>query len=778
MRITDLSKLAWMAFYVENEQLAADGFTCDVSKLQQRGYPQIPVTVPGNFYRDLCSAGVIEEPYFDKNCWQDQAQYKHLFYYTRFDYSGKPQKPLLSFEGIDTAADIFLNGQPVGSAGNMFVKHQFNVSGCIHRGENQLVVHIKPVLLEARKQPFAINDSAQRYNYASLHMRKSAHSFGWDIAPRLLAGGIWRPVYLEEARQESFTQFYGYTTKLDLQSDTAQLCFAFEVAVAADDISRYAIQVSGHCGESSFETVHRLWHTCGKINLELRQPCLWYPKNYGQPHLYRLCATLLKDGRAVDTHCCQMGVRTVELLRSSTTDEHAGGRFCFTVNGQRIFCMGTNWLPADALHANDPARIARLLPMLSELGCNMIRVWGGGVYEDDLVYDYCDREGILIWQDFMMGCAVYPQDEAFAGEIEAEATAVVKRLRQHPSIAVWAGDNENDIAAMGWYDIRRDPNENLLTRRVIAQVLRLHDFTRPYLPSSPYVDEVLYQTKYDYAPEDHLWGPRDYFKGEYYSGSLCHFASETGYHGCPAPASLERFIAGDSLWTAQSSVNWQGIENESWICHGTSMEADPDAPYSYRIRLMADQVSTLFGATVPCTLADFAKASQISQAEADKYFIERFRIAKWQKTGILWWNLADCWPQISDAVVDYYFTKKLAYHYIKRSQRPLCMIADERGGTVCVYAVSDLQEDVPVRYTLTDHATGEVLSSGREVFAANTSKKLLELPREQARRWLVMQWSYGGKTHTNHFVSPIKQIDYRAYLAFIQALGYDEFEGF
>ncbi len=274
---------------------------------------------------------------------------------------------MLTFEGIGTVADIYLNGKLVGSTENMFLAYQFDVTDCIRAGTNQLVVHIKPVLLEARKYPFAINDSAQRYNYASLHIRKSAYSFGWDIAPRLLSDGIWRPVHLNAGKIEGFAQFYGYTTGLDMQANTAKLCFAYEVQVSADDISRYAIKVSGHCGESSFETECRLWHTCGKLSLTLQEPCLWYPKNYGQPHLYALCATLYKAGKPIDTHCCHMGVRTVDLLRTSTTDENAGGEFCFTVNGKRIFRMGTNWLPADALHVNDPERISRLLPMPSRL---------------------------------------------------------------------------------------------------------------------------------------------------------------------------------------------------------------------------------------------------------------------------------------------------------------------------------------------------------------------------------------------------------------------------
>jgi beta-mannosidase len=249
----------------------------------------------------------------------------------------------------------------------------------------------------------------------------------------------------------------------------------------------------------------------------------------------------MRDGVLCDEKDIRFGVRSVELIRTSTTDENGNGEFLFKINGKKIFCLGTNWVPLDAFHSRDLERLAPALEMIDDIGCNMIRCWGGNVYENDAFYEYCDEHGIMIWQDFGMGCGVYPQDACFAEKLRVEAVAVIKRLRQHASLILWAGDNEVDVfsASDGF---RRNPNHNILTRQILPQALRENDLVRPYLPSSPYVDEEAFQTRKP-TSEEHLWGPRDYFKGNYYGTSKCHFASETGYHGCPSPKSLEKFIS-------------------------------------------------------------------------------------------------------------------------------------------------------------------------------------------------------------------------------------------
>lgn len=306
----------------------------------------------------------------------------------------------------------------------------------------------------------------------------------------------------------------------------------------------------------------------------------------------------------------------------------------------------------------------------------------------------------------------------------------------------------------------------------------MHDYARPYLPSSPYVDEEAYRTDGKIS-EDHLWGPRDYFKGKYYKNTVCHFASETGYHGCPSPLSLEKYIPKEYLFTAENQYDWNGINNEMWLAHASSPETET-GPYLYRIRLMADQVTTLFGATVPCDLDSFARASQISQAEAKKYFIERFRVTKWRRTGIIWWNLIDGCPQISDAVVDYYYCKKLAYHYIKRSQEPLALMFDEpENGILTLYAVNDLTRNAEFTYKVTDMTEGEVVFEGKGFAPADSSSSLCSLGiKENEKHFYLIEWKIDGESYSNHYMTNIRDIDYSEYMGYIKKCGYDQFEGF
>ena len=306
----------------------------------------------------------------------------------------------------------------------------------------------------------------------------------------------------------------------------------------------------------------------------------------------------------------------------------------------RISVCGTNWVPLDALHSREKERYDRALSLLDDIGCNMVRWWGGNVYPEDMFYDFCDSHGIMVWQDFSMACGTYPQDEAFAKSMEAEVEAVVRRYRNHPSLVLWAGDNECD--EMVWSKIKL--KENTLTRTLLPEIISRNDVKRDYLPSSPYIAKG---EKMENVSERHLWGPRDYYKSSYYKDTPAHFVSELGYHACPSVTSVKKFISGDIVVSEMKN-------NPSCLLHSTDYDNCQD-----RFMLMEKQIRQLFG-EVPDTAEKFALASQISQAEADKFYIELFRCKKPVKSGVLWWNLIDGWPQFSDAVVDYYFKKKLA----------------------------------------------------------------------------------------------------------------------
>lgn len=790
MKKVSLCGSDWSLYYVKNELFCRDnrqsGFEPKTEKeLIARKYSNVPATVPGNLEIDLSRAGVIGDPFYALNPLDRSCEFLHMFYVKHFQLEDAMENADFLFEGIDTVAEIYLNGKLIGETDNMLIPHTIIAGDALKLGDNELTVHIIPAVIAARKYRIHPTYTSLPYNSESLYIRKAAHMYSWDIMPRMVSGGIWRPLTLCEHKIEGFVEdeVYIATRSVDVQNKTAVLNLNYNVDVLGDDIAEYELEVSGVCKDSHINWRSRLWNTGGNVHIRCNDVRFWWPRNAGEANVYDVTLTLYRNGEAVDVCKKAIGIRTVELIRTSVTDADGSGDFRFVINGRPIFAMGSNWVPADALHSRDAERIPKILPMLSDIGCNIIRIWGGGVYEDDQLYDYCDRDGIMIWQDFMMACGSYPQDELFCEKIKTEVEAVVKRLRSHASIVLWAGDNEDDSCLL-WdnaTNYSRDPNKVFkLTRKVIPDALDKLDVFRPYLPSSPYVDEEAFKNGGKNISEDHLWGPRDYFKGSFYGNSVCHFASETGYHGCPSPDSLKRYITPEKLWTARNSDDWSGIDNDEWLAHATAQETAKGAAYVYRIRLMADQVTTLFGSSVPCDLNDFAKASQISQAEAKKYFIERFRLSKWRRTGIIWWNLIDGWPQISDAVVDYYFIKKLAYHYIKRSQAPLCLMFDEpKGHILPLHAVNDGENAQSFEYAVTELGSGKVVACGEYTVSADSSEVIVNVPIEDnEKKFYHIVWKNGDSYGSNHYMTNIKDIDYNEYLKYINECGYAEWEGF
>lgn len=559
-----------------------------------------------------------------------------------------------------------------------------------------------------------------------------------------------------------------------VENKTAQLRLFVNTDISGTVIQDYSIRVEGQCKGNSYSAGKTLWHNSDSVIFDVADCEFWWPKNAGEPNLYDVTVSLLYKGEVCDTYTFKHGIRSIELDRTDVTDQDGNGEFCFRINGKKIFVMGTNWVPLDAFHSNDINRLPKALELLDDIGCNMVRCWGGNVYESDEFFDFCDEHGIMVWQDFGMGCAVYPEDDAFQKALEEEAVYQIKRLRNHASLTLWAGDNEVDIAH-GWSGYSMNPTDNRLTRNVLKHAVIAHDYMKPYLPSSPYISEDVYLGK-GIAPEEHMWGPRDYFKGNYYKNTFCHFASETGYHAFNSPQSLKRFLK-----EPEKIFEEDGTPTAEYLVHAASMELDGQAPYAYRIRLAHEQVVTLFGKPEE-NFADFLRQSQISQAEAKKYFIEKFRVHKWKQTGIIWWNLVDGWPQVSDAIVDYYHVRKLAYHYIKRSQEPVCLMFDEpENGRIRLMGVNDLPEDITVTYTVKKIGVDcdEKLLSGEILLKADSAMEIDGVAIEEGEKeFYFIEWQYNGKNCRNHYFTNIIDIDYRKYMDALRKCGMDEFEGF
>jgi beta-mannosidase len=727
------------------------------------GWETLTAQVPGNVELALVEAGKLPDPFVGKNILLLRPYEFHEWWYRR-TFPAQPLRPgqraRLIFDGLDCFATVWLNGRKVGESDNALIEHAFEVTECLRAGgENTIVVRLASPIQAARNRRFEPSENAIMDEWEAIGVRKPPHCYGWDIMPRVVSAGIWRPVWLEIVEPSHITSLYFATRHA--KSDHAHLRVQWQFVTDRAELEGISLRFTGNCGDSTFTKTVEARFTAGATGIDIGNPKLWWPKGYGEPNLCTVTTELLMDGEVADARTDRVGLRTIELHRTETAGKE--GDFRFIVNGVPILVKGSNWVPADAFHSRDAARYAQLLALADDVGCNMLRCWGGNVYEDHAFFDLCDEKGIMVWQDFAFACSRYPQSLDFLAKVRVEAESVIRKLRNHPSLAVWSGDNEVDFAYLG---DGLDPANNRISREVLARATHRCDPYRPYVPTSPYFSPAAVASgDWDLLPEQHLWGPRDYYKSRPYVESTAHFIGEIGYHGCPNVSSLRRFLSAAALWP------WQ--DNEEWRIHSTDPTPTP-GPMAYRVGLMAKQIAEMFD-SVPDNIRDYALASQICQAEAKKFFVEMVRLRKWRRTGVLWWNLVDGWPQFSDAVVDYYLSKKLAYHYLKRVQQPICVMVDEPDAWhVRVVLGNDSRADAAGCYSVRDADTTEVLAAGDFESPANENKELARIPISRGRQSLwLLEWSVGDMKGVNHALigmPPFSLERYRGWLRAIAAL--------
>ena len=707
-------------------------------QLDAFGCPSVPAEVPGNGALDLSRAGLLpEDLFFGDNIHLLREFERCQWWYVRsFETPTwvEGSRAALRFHGVDTFARYWLNGKPIGGSDNMLIPHEFEVTGLLApAGEpNELAVCLRSPQYEMHDEQLYPEDVPLFGSH--LRFRMPRHCFGWDILPRALTPGLWRGVELVEIEENRITELCFHVELA--QGQEANVRVYFKLRAEDRFLRNLEIRMAARCGDSVAENQKKVFGCTGNVLLSFRDVLLWWPRGYGEANLYDVTTTLICGGETIAERRDTMGIRTVELERSEVTDGEGSGRFLFRVNGQPILVKGANWVPADVFHSRDAGRYERMLGLASDLNCNMLRCWGGGVYEEDRFYDLCDRLGILLWQDFAMACEVTPQDPAFLDALRREAVSVVKRLRNHPCLAVWCGDNECDEFI---YDRGSRPEWNRATREVLPGVLIECDPFRPYLPSSPYYAPAISDERnLDRMPEQHLWGARPWCKSPYYAAHTAHFVSEVGFLSCPRLSSMRRFLDDGFLWPHAG--------NSQWITHSTDWTGNPK-----RVAALERQAAAMFG-TAPGTLPEFIAASQICQAESMKFIIESTRLKKWRRTGVLWWNLIDGWPQMSEAVVDYYFEKKLAYHYVRRVQQPLClMLSEPVAGRMALVAGNDSLSDASGTYRVWNAQTGATVMEGTILSPANQNVELghVDVP-EVSHRLLLIEWEIDGKRYGNH----------------------------
>jgi len=634
----------WKVVYVEPGLGLTPG--CSTRPVETRW---IPAQGPGDVHLDCQRAGIIGDPFFGLN--HDHIRWMEEWdWWYRVDVTppvpAEGQRLHLLFEGLDVFATVYLNGVKVGENSNMFTPLRIDVTDRVRPGSNRLEVCLgAPVFPPGRSHTPEVRGYGPPLR---LQVRKSQSCYGWNISPRLVTIGIWKPVsflLVDEVEVDDVA-----VTTVSLHGGTAELEALVElrrnhgapgtvecVLNVAGQERRLAIPVGGSGGRH----VERFTVT---------QPKLWWPHNHGGQPLYEWSAALRRQGRDLDRRTGRFGIRTIALIQEPTGD--GGISFIVAVNGRPIFLKGMNWTPADAMFCRvTDARYRELVSAAKGANINAMRVWGGGVYERDSFYDLCDELGILLTHDFMFACGCYPQDLAFLDEAQREAVHQVRRLRNHPSMAAWFGDNENDVLADNSFNY---PNYrfNRLSKEVLASVVREHAPLTPYVPTSPY-SPLTYDQNSPLEGDCHIWGHGWSYKSDFYVKQRPRMVTEIGHLGMPPMEVVEAFTSPENRWP---------IWNPEFLTHGADCaRLDMEG----RFRTFWDSIKAR-GWEEPSSLEDLIAKTQKLQAEATKFWVE-FYGNQPECWGIFLWNLADSWPQMSDAYIAYPFHPKPAFAAVKEA---------------------------------------------------------------------------------------------------------------
>ena len=728
-----------------------------VRTLAVPAHQAVKATVPGNCELDLVRAGVLPEMEVGLNVRKLRPYEGFQWLYEKtFEAAAVPadgSKAELVFGGIDTLADVFLNGEKVGESENMLIERRFDVTGRLRPGANTVQVLIRSAFLES--QQMDLGELGYHMGFADNEpFRKAAHMGGWDIFPRVYCAGLWRDVALVVSDPVRFGNVAWLFSVTNAKEGRAAAKVQFRVQGPMDAfVSGNEVRIRlARNGKAICDTRRPLDSVHNSFRLGDVRADLWWPRGMGEPALYDATLEVVtKDGRTLARDVRKVGIRSIELERDDVYGPDRPGQFLFRVNGEPCYVRGSNWVPLDSFHSRDVRHLIPTLEMFEDLNCNMIRVWGGGVYEPDAFFDWCDAHGLMVWQDFMTGCSTFPQDDRFAKLQEEEVRHVVMRFRNHPSVAIWSGNNEND-GAFKWSSLpgqARNPNLDRNSRKTIPDVLFEYDVTRPYLPSSPYEPPDVVSGKAK-PSEMHLWGARGYYKVPFYTNSPCWFASEMGYHGCPNFASLQRMMTPPALypWKNPDEKDCTKLDwNDEWRFKASNPFLSKYVLWA-RNDLMTKQAKIMFG-DVSRDLKTFVEQSQFIQAEAMKTFCELFRSRKFTRmNGLIWWNVRDGWPQISDAVVDYWGGKKRAYFALRNAQldQIVCLVDDHTA-----WAVNDARRPVKGSAKFVDAASGKTLLETSFEIPSNGKLALGKVPFA-GQGVVKIEATLDGKPYRNHFL--------------------------
>ncbi len=650
----------------------------------------MPATVPGTVHTDLLASGKIEDPYYRLNerqvQWIDKVDWEYQTFFTVDEKLLEKDRVVLYFKGLDTYAAVTVNGTEVLRADNMFREWEADVKSCLKPGENQLhILFSSPIKEGIRKydaSPFVIpvsgNDLAEigeveGGKMVSVFTRKAGYHFGWDWGPRLVTSGIWRPVILKAWDEFRITDLHFRQNSVDDRKAT--FTALFEIEAEEGQKARLEVLHEGKALASATADLIRGKQTCS-LDFEIDNPKLWWTNGLGEPHLYTLKGQVKRAGFHSE-ESKRVGVRTLELVREK---DDKGTSFFFKLNGVPVFMKGANYIPNDMfLPRVTPENYRRVIETARVSNMNMLRIWGGGVYEEDLFYDLCDESGILVWQDFMFACAMFPGDSLFLENVRHEADCNVKRLRTHPSIALWCGNNEILIAWYNWGWKRAEEAKSLenadkiwkaytdIFHTILPGVVSELDPSRSYWASSPSSGTGIPPDLVN--GDEHYWGVwwgKEPFHT--YATHIARFMSEYGFQSFPEISTVRRYALPEDY----------DISSDVMKSHQRSSIGNETITY-YMLKEYEK----------PVDFESFLYVNQVLQAEGIKFGLEGHRRAMPYNMGSLYWQINDVWPVASWSSTDYYQKWKALQYYVSKGFEPLLVSPFLEGEEMKVTVVND-----------------------------------------------------------------------------------------
>ena len=698
----------------------------------------LDASVPGDVHTDLLKNGLIEDPFYRLNehdlQWIDKTDWE---YKTEFDLSQKDLNShslALEFQGIDTYSSIYLNDSLIGTTDNMFIGKTVDIKNFAKLGKNKLYIKLFSPINKGVKLHDSLGYDISSFNgndlaeigkvegnkRVSVFTRKAPYHFGWDWGPRLVTSGIWQPINIKTwnyfniedlyIRQISLNENASLVAEIELESYLEIDEIISEIYVDNKKVSTDLVYINK--GTNKIE-----------IPFTIKDYELWWPNGMGNQNMYDVKVKLQSNNNFV-TSSKRVGLREINLV---TSQDSVGNNFYFEVNKKPVFMKGVNYIPQDIfLNRVSDDKYEELLESAVDANMNMIRVWGGGIYENEIFYNLCDEKGLLVWQDFMFACAMYPGDEDFLKSVEQEAKYNVKRLRGHPSIALWCGNNEVRSAWKNWgweKDVMENQSPEIASviskayddvfHKILPEVVNNLDTSTAYWPSSPgstFSGGTESYTSGDAHYWGVWWGKEDF---ESYNQKVPRFMSEFGFQSFPEFSSVDKYT-NESDYSIYSEV----MKSHQRSSIGNSTIED------YMLRHY----------NKPKSFKGYLYVSQILQAYGMSIGMESHRRNKGYSMGSLYWQLNDCWPVASWSSIDYFGKWKALHYSTKKAFQPVLINFLKTDSEIELHIISDLLESKEVDLNL------KVLSFSGEVLYELNKNYLLQQNSTMKAESLSIDW--------------------------------------